>query len=159
MIIKSVKSSKNVECVRIYKMNKISLRLKLVDFLEHEELLIPMIGDISKTTQPFPIYFWYQDSADINSPTFQSFLKEWESKSNARYKTIIKILDDCKEFSWFDIIPEGIKLQSRFQYRYKSSSGIVLGLKAFKECYDFTSKDKTVKKQKRNDYESSDSGE
>ena len=60
MIIRNVKNSKNVECVRIYKMNKISLRLKLVDFLEHEDLLIPMIGDISKTTQPFPIYFWYK---------------------------------------------------------------------------------------------------
>ena len=159
MIIRNVKSLRNVECVRIYKMNNISLRLKLVDFLEHEDIMIEKIGEVAKVIQPFAIYFWYQDSADINSPTFQSFLKEWESKSNARYKTIIKILDDCKEFSWFDIIPEGIKLQSRFQYRYKSSSGIVLGLKAFKECYDFTSKDKTVKKQKRNDYESSDSGE
>ena len=159
MIIKSVKSLRNVECVRIYKMNSISLRLKLVDFLEHEELLIPMIGDISKTTQPFPIYFWYEDSADINSPTFQSFLKDWESKSNARYKTIIKILDDCKEFVWFDIQPEGIKLESRFQYTYKTPSGIILGLKTFKDCYDFTTKDKTVKKQKRNDYENSNSGE
>ena len=137
----------------------ISLRLKLVDFLEHEEILIPMIGDIAKTTQPFPIYFWYQDSADINSPTFQKFLTDWENKSGARYKTIIKILDDCREFAWFDICPTDIKLESRFQYKYTSTSGIILGLKTFKDCYDFITKDKTVKKQKRNDYESSDSGE
>ena len=52
---------------------QISLRLKLTDFLEHESILIPMIGEISKGVQPFPIYFWYQDSIDINSPTFQSF--------------------------------------------------------------------------------------
>ena len=138
---------------------KISLRLKIIDFLEHEEILIPMIGDMAKTTQPFPIYFWYQESADINSPTFQKFLRGWESKSNARYKTVIKNLDDCREYAWFDIIPYGIELESRFQYRYNTSGGIILGLKTFKECYDFTSKDKTVKKQKRNDYEDSDSRE
>ena len=137
----------------------ISLRLKLVDFLEHEEILIPLISDISKTTQPFSIYFWYQDSADINSPTFQSFLKEWESKSNARYKTMIKILDDCREFAWFDICPPDIKLNSRFRYNYNSPGSVILGLKTFKDCYDFVTKDKTFKKQKRNDYESSDSGE
>ena len=140
-------------------MNNISLRLKLVDFLEHEEILIPLISDIAKTTQPFPIYFWYQDSADINSPTFQSFLQGWESKSNARYKTMIKILDDCREFAWFDICPPDIKLNSRFRYSYNSSGGVVLGLKTFKDCYDFTTKDKTVKKQKRNDYEDSNSRE
>ena len=138
---------------------QISLRLKLDDFLEHESILIPMIGEISKGVQPFPIYFWYQDSIDINSPTFQSFLKEWDEKSSARYKTIIKILDDCKEFVWFDIHPTDIKLNSRFQYTYSTSGGILLGLKTFKDCYDFVTKDKTIKKQKRNDYESSDSGE
>jgi len=137
----------------------VSLRLKLVDFLEHEEILIPMISDIAKTTQPFPIYFWYQDSTDINSPTFQKFLTDWESKSGARYKTIIKILDDCREFVWFDILPHDIKLQSRFTYKYNTPGGIILGLKTFKECYDFTTKDKTVKKQKRNDYEDSNSRE
>ena len=138
---------------------QISLRLKLDDFLEHESILIPMIGEISKGVQPFPIYFWYQDSIDINSPTFQSFLKEWGEKSSARYKTIIKILDDCKEFVWFDIHPTDIKLNSRFQYTYSTSGGILLGLKTFKDCYDFVTKDKTVKKQKRNDYESGDSRE
>ena len=105
----------------------VSLRLKLIDFLEHEEILIPMISDISKTTQPFPIYFWYEDSADVNSPTFQKFLKDWEGKSGARYKTVIKILDDWKNFAWFDILPHGIELHSRFQYRYKNSGGIILG--------------------------------
>lgn len=138
---------------------QISLRLKLVDFLEHEEILIPYMGEISKTIQPFPIYFWYEDSADINSPSFQKFLSDWESKSGARYKTIIKKLDDCREFIWFDVCPVGINLHSRFQYRYKNSGGIILGLKTFKECYDFTTKDKTVKKQKRNDYEDSNSRE
>ena len=138
---------------------QISLRLKLVDFLEHEEILIPYMGDISKSIQPFPIYFWYKDSADINSPSFQKFISDWESKSGARYKTIIKILDDCKEFIWFDIHPTDIKLDSRFQYTYTTSGGILLGLKAFKDCYDFVTKDKTVKKQKRNDYESGDSRE
>jgi hypothetical protein len=138
---------------------QISLRLKLDDFLEHESILIPMIGEISKGVQPFPIYFWYQDSIDINSPSFQSFLKEWGEKSSARYKTIIKILDDSKEFVWFDICPKDIKLDSRFQYTYATSGGILLGLKTFKDCYDFVTKDKTVKKQKRNDYESGDSRE
>jgi len=138
---------------------QVGLRLKLIDFLEHEEILIPLIGEISKGVQPFPIYFWYQDSADINSPIFQKFLKDWESKSNARYKTIIKILDDCREFAWFDVSPPDIKLNSRFRYNYNASGGIILGLKTFKECYDFTTKDKTVKKQKRNDYENSNSRE
>ena len=138
---------------------QISLRLKLVDFLEHEEILIPYMGEISKTIQPFPIYFWYQDSTDINSPTFQKFLKEWDEKGSARYKTIIKILDDCREFAWFDVCPNDIELNSRFRYNYKTSGGIILGLKTFKECYDFTTKDKTVKKQKRNDYENSNSRE
>tara|TARA_A100001011_G_scaffold201869_1_gene210240 strand:+ start:667 stop:1086 length:420 start_codon:yes stop_codon:yes gene_type:complete len=137
----------------------VSLRLKLVDFLEHEEILIPMISGIAKTTQPFPIYFWYEDSADINSPTFQKFLSDWESKSGARYKTIIKKLDDCREFIWFDVCPNNKNLNSRFNYKYNNSGGIILGLKTFKECYDFTTKDKTVKKQKRNDYEDSNSRE
>ena len=139
---------------------QVGLRLKLIDFLEHEEILIPLIGEISKGVQPFPIYFWYQDSADINSPTFQNFLKEWDEKSSARYKTIIKILDDCREFCWFDVSSSDISgLNSRFHYKYKTPSGIILGLKTFKECYDFVTKDKTIKKQKRNDYESGDSRE
>jgi len=135
----------------------VSLRLKLVDFLEHEEILIPMISDIAKTTQPFPIYFWYTDTADINSPTFQKFLTDWESKSGARYKTIIKKIDDCREFIWFDVCPKNIKLDGRFNYKYNTAGGIVLGLTTFKECYDFVTKDKTIKKQKRNDYEDSNS--
>ena len=138
---------------------QISLRIKLVDFLEHEEILIPYMGDISKSIQPFPIYFWYRDSTDINSPSFQKFISDWEGKGGSRYKTIIKILDDCKEFVWLDIHPNHIKLHSRFQYTYSTSGGILLGLKAFKDCYDFTTKDKTVKKQKRNDYESGDNRE
>ena len=73
--------------------------------------------------------------------------------------SVIKILGDWKNFAWFDVCPDGINLHSRFQYRYKNSGGIILGIKTFKDCYDFTTKDKTVKKQKRNDYESSDSGE
>ena len=112
------------------------------------------MGDISKSIQPFPIYFWYQDSVDVNSPSFQKFISDWESKSGFRYKTIIKILDDCREFVWFDICPNNIKLESRFQYTYSTSGDILLGLKTFKDCYDFVTKDKTVKKQKRNDYES-----
>ena len=162
MITKNVKNLKNVECVRIYKMNNISLRLKLVDFLEHEDIMIEKIGEVAKVIQPFAIYFWYEESADINSPKFQKFLRDWENKSNARYKTIIKIVQDSTEFIWFDILPHNspsILNKSRFQYVYSTSGGILLGLKAFKDCYDFTTKDKTVKKQKRNDYESSDSGE
>ena len=50
---------------------QISLRLKLTDFLEHESILIPMIGEISKGVQPFPIYFWYQDTLSATGDSFR----------------------------------------------------------------------------------------
>ena len=79
----------------------------------------------------------------------------WEDK--LKFKTIVKKGHTIKanEFIYFDILPSNLKNASynRFTYRYNDKDKIVDGLEEFYKVTKFVVSDKTIKKQKRNDYE------
>ena len=85
----------------------------------------------------------------------KEFLMRWEDKLS--FKTIVKQGSDIKtnDFIWFDIIPSGLHYYSnkRFQFTYTNTNSILNGLQQFYEVAKFTTSDKPVKQQKRNDYE------
>ena len=62
------------------------------------------------------------------------------------------------EFIWFDLTNEaGIaNSQVRFEYVYTNKESMLVGLEEFHKCAKFCISEKP-RKQKRNDYESSDS--
>ena len=146
------------------------LRLKLSDFLgtDYETEVLDRLREINNLDfmPPFEIYLWYDrdnDKVDLNR--LKDFIVDWESKGDFRSKTFIipEFFDRPRDFIWYDIMPRGNRScqYSRFSWMYSSGvDGVLKGLDNFKSTYDFVSKEKPPKrKQKRNDYEDSDSRE
>ena len=79
----------------------------------------------------------------------------WEDKLS--FKTIVKQGSSIRmsDFIWFDIVPSGTSYNSRkrFQFGYTKKEHILRGLDDFYNVAKFTTSEKPVKKQKRNDYE------
>ena len=64
------------------------------------------------------------------------------------------------DFVWYDIIDKNNANKTnrvRFQYIYNREEQILDGLNEFYNCAKFCTSEKPPKRQKRNDYESSDS--
>ena len=102
---------------------------------------------------------WYEDGA-LKPKDLKGFLLKYESRLH--FKTNIKVGKDLKfnDFIWYDIIDVNNANKSnrvRFQYIYYNEESILKGLEEFHKCAKFCSSDKPPKKQKRNDYESSNS--
>jgi hypothetical protein len=80
---------------------------------------------------------------------------KWEKKLS--FKTVVTQGSTIKpnEFIWFDIIPTGLPYSNnkRFQFTYSNTNSILNGLQQFYEVAKFTTSEKPIKKQKRNDYE------
>ena len=137
--------------------SKISLRLKLTDFI-NTEMESEIMEKIDKTHNDLNIavllYLWYTEG-EVKNKDLKEFLMRWEDKLS--FKTIVKQGSDIKtnDFIWFDIIPSGLHYYSnkRFQFTYTNTNSILNGLQQFYEVAKFTTSDKPVKKQKRNDYE------
>ena len=79
----------------------------------------------------------------------------WEDKLT--FKTVVKqghklMLND---YIFFDIIPVGTPdtVSKRFSYGYINTDKILDGLQEFYNVVKFTTSEKPVKRQKRNDYE------
>ena len=86
----------------------------------------------------------------------------WEKTGEFRSKTIIvpEFFDRPLDFIWYDIIPREVHNShhiqySRFSYIYSNPSSILDGLEEFRKMYEFTVREKPIRKQKRNDYEDS----
>jgi hypothetical protein len=101
---------------------------------------------------------WYKDGA-LKPKDLKQFLIKYESRLH--FKTNINVGDTLKtnDFIWYDLsnIPDYRGDRIRFQYIYIKEENILKGLDEFHKCAKFCSSDKPVKRQKRNDYESSDS--
>ena len=97
------------------------------------------------------LYFWIDDS----SVNIKSFYDRW--KDSLSVKTVIKNGEDLKanEYIFFDIAPNDIKYSSnvRFQAKYDIIEQIPAILLQFYDVAKFTTSDKNIKPQKRNDYE------
>ena len=138
-------------------MSKISLRLKLSDFINSdiEEEVMEKINIVhSKLHTTVLLYLWFEED-EINSKDLKEFLMRWEDKLT--FKTVVKqgFYISTSEFIWFDIVPANIPTSSRnrFRYQYVSYNKVLDGLQEFYNVTKFTTSEKPTKRQKRNDYE------
>ena len=143
------------------------LRLKLSDFLgtEYEQEVLNKLQEINNLDffTAFPVYLWYdRDNDRVDLSRLKDFIVEWESKGDFKSKTIIvpEFFDRFRDFIWYDIIPKEVydkhhRQYSRFSYIYSNPSCILDGLEEFRKMYEFTIREKPIRKQKRNDYEDS----
>ena len=143
-------------------MVKVNLRMNLSDFLNKpfEEEVIEKLEKIYNDSIKYYLTLWYKDGK-LKLKDLKDFLLKYESRLH--FKTNIKVGNDLKfnDFIWFDIIDNINADKSnrvRFQYTYSSGDGILKGLDEFYNCAQFCTSDKPAKKQKRNDYESSNRG-
>ena len=140
---------------------KVNVRMNLFHFLNkpYEEQVIQKLGDIHSDSIKYYLTLWYADGK-IKPSELKSFIKKYESR--LYFKTNIKVGSELStsDFIWYDIIDENNANKSnrvRFQYIYYNEENILKGLEAFHKCAKFCSSEKPPKKQKRNDYESSNS--
>ena len=138
-------------------MSKISLRLKLSDFINSdiEEEVMEKINIVhSKLHTTVLLYLWFEED-EINSKDLKEFLMRWEDKLT--FKTVVKqgFYINTSEFIWFDVIPINTPSSphKRFEYQYSESNKILDGLQEFYNVAKFTTSEKPAKRQKRNDYE------
>ena len=131
------------------------VRMKLSDFIdtEYEDEIMELINNVHKDLQSFILlHLWYNEGDNIK---LKDFLMRWEDKLS--FKTIVKQGSSIRmsDFIWFDIVPSGTSYNSRkrFQFGYTKKEHILRGLDDFYNVAKFTTSEKPVKKQKRNDYE------
>jgi hypothetical protein len=143
-------------------MMKVNVRMNLSHFLNKpfEKEVIDKLSVINADSIVFFLNLWYEDGA-VLTKDLKEFLIKYES--SLHFKTNIKVGNDLKfnDFIWFDIIDANNANKSnrvRFQYTYYSEENILKGLDEFHKCAKFCSSEKPPKKQKRNDYESSNRG-
>ncbi|MBT4207688.1 hypothetical protein HOE22_05025 [Candidatus Woesearchaeota archaeon] len=137
--------------------NKLSLRLKLTDFIntEIELKIMEKINSIHKDLHiAVMLHLWF-DEGEVTNKDLKEFLIRWEDKLS--FKTVVKQGSHIKpnEFIWFDINPKGLPYSSRkrFEFGYINKEHILHGLQDFYNVAKFTTSEKSFKKQKRNDYE------
>ena len=91
--------------------NKLSLRLKLTDFIntEIELKIMEKINSIHKDLHiAVMLHLWF-DEGEVTNKDLKEFLIRWEDKLS--FKTVVKQGSHIKpnEFIWFDINPKGFK--------------------------------------------------
>jgi hypothetical protein len=138
-------------------LSKISLRLKLSDFINSdiEDEVMKKINNVhSELHATVLLYMWFEEG-EVKGKDLKEFLMRWEDKLT--FKTVVKqghklMLND---YIFFDIIPVGTPdtVSKRFSYSYINTDKILDGLQEFYNIVKFTTSEKPAKKQKRNDYE------
>ena len=138
---------------------KVNLRMNLSHFINKpfEKDVINKLNEVHKDSIKFYLILWYEEGI-LKPKDLKEFMLKYES--NLHFKTTMKVGDSLKpnEFIWFDLSNK-FNLggnQVRFQYNYIKEESILEGLNEFHKCAKFCTSEKP-KKQKRNDYESSDS--
>ena len=142
-------------------MMKVNLRMNLSHFLNkpYEKDVIDKLSVISADSIVFYLRLWYKDGT-VSTKDLKKFLLEYES--SLHFKTNIRVGNNLKpgDFVWFNIVDNdnaGKLDRVRFEYIYNSEVQILKGLDEFHRCAKFCTSDKPPKRQKRNDYESSNS--
>ena len=138
---------------------KVNLRMNLSHFLNKpfEKDVIEKLNAVHKDNVKFYLVLWYEDGS-LKPKDLKDFMLKYES--SLHFKTTMKVGDVLKpnEFIWFDLTNKYDMSgnQVRFQYTYSKEESILKGLEEFHKCAKFCTSEKP-RKQKRNDYESSDS--
>ena len=142
-------------------MMKVNVRMSLFHFLNkpYEKDVIDKLSEISADSIVFYLRLWYEDGT-ISTKDLKEFLLKYES--SLHFKTNIRVGNNLKpgDFVWFNIIDNdnvGKLDRVRFEYIYNSEEQILKGLDEFHRCAKFCTSEKPPKRQKRNDYESSNS--
>ena len=142
-------------------MMKVNVRMNLLHFLNksHEKDVIDKLSAISADSIVFYLRLWYEDGT-ISTKDLKEFLLKYES--SLHFKTNIRVGNSLKpgDFVWFNIVDNdnvGKSDRVRFEYTYNSEEQILKGLDEFHKCAKFCTSEKPAKRQKRNDYESSNS--
>ena len=138
---------------------KVNLRMNLSHFLNkpYEEQVIKKLGEVHNDSIKYYLNLWYKDG-DLKPDDIRTFIKKHEK--NLHFKTNIVVGNSIapNDFIWFDITDVDDVIdgnQIRFQYRYQNEEDILIGLEEYHKCAKFCTSEKPPKKQKRNDYESS----
>ena len=142
-------------------MMKVNVRMNLFHILNksYEKDIIDKLSEINNNSVVFYLRLWYKDG-DISPKEIKEFLLKYESRLH--FKTNIRVGDELRpnDFVWYDIIDKNNANKTnrvRFQYIYNREEQILDGLNEFYNCAKFCTSEKPPKRQKRNDYESSDS--
>ena len=140
---------------------KVNVRMNLSHFLNkpYEEKVIDKLNAVHSDSIKYYLTLWYEDGS-VSPKDLKDFLLKYESRLH--FNTNIKVGNSLKpnEFIWFDITDKNNVNASnslRFQYTYSREEDIILGLNEYHKCAKFCTSEKPPKRQKRNDYESSDS--
>ena len=138
-------------------LSKVSLRLKLSDFINtdiEQEVMNKINEAHNELSIVVLLYLWFEEGEIVNKD-LKKFLMKWEDKLS--FKTVIKQGHEIKfnDFIWFDIVPVSTPsiTYKRFEYKYAEYNKILDGLREFYKVTKFTTSEKPVKRQKRNDYE------
>ena len=142
-------------------MMKVNVRMNLFHFLNkpYEKEVTDKLSVISADSIVFYLRLWYEDGT-ISTKDLKEFLLKYES--SLHFKTNIRVGNNLKpgDFVWFNIVDNdnvGKLDRVRFEYIYNSEEQILKGLDEFRKCAKFCTSEKPPKRQKRNDYESSNS--
>ena len=142
-------------------MVKVNIRMNLFHFFNKpfEEKVIQKLEKVHNDSIRYYLTLWYEDGK-LKPKDLKDFLIKYES--HLHFKTIIRVGNDLKpnDFVWYDIIDENNANKTnrvRFQYIYYNEESILKGLEEFHKCAKFCTSEKPPKRQKRNDYESSNS--
>ena len=140
---------------------KVNLRMNLSHFLNksYEKEVIDKLSVINADSIVFFLNLWYEEGA-LSSEDLKRFIVDHEK--SLHFKTNIKVGNDLRvnDFVWFDIIDVNNANKTnrvRFQYIYYNEESILKGLEEFHKCAKFCTSEKPPKRQKRNDYERSNS--
>ena len=141
---------------------KVNLRLNLSHFLNtsFEEEVINKLNMVHKDCIKYYLTLWYPDG-EIKPKDLKNFLLKYESKLHFKTNIVVGNVLAPNDFIWFDITDISNNYtgnQVRFQYTYSREKDILEGLNLYHKCAKFCTSDKPPKRQKRNDYESSNSG-
>ena len=140
---------------------KVNLRMNLSHFLNepYEEEIINKLGIIHKDSIKYYLTLWYEDGK-LKPAELKSFIKKYESKLYFKTNIVVGCELSINDFIWFDIIDKNNAHKTnrlRFQYIYNKKEDILDGLDEYHKCAKFCTSEKPPKRQKRNDYESSNS--
>ena len=142
-------------------MMKVNVRMNLFHILNksYEKKVIDKLSVINADSIVFFLNLWYEEGA-LSPEDLKRFIVDHEK--SLHFKTNIKVGNDLRvnDFVWFDIIDVNNANKTnrvRFEYIYYNEEGILKGLDEFHKCAKFCTSEKPPKRQKRNDYESSDS--
>ena len=139
-------------------LSKVSLRLKLSDFIntDIEQEVMNKINDAHiELSVTVLLYLWFEEG-EVSNKDLKDFLMRWEDKLT--FKTVVKQGHQLQfnDYIFFDILPMNTPKShtwKRFTYNYIGANKILDGLKEFYKVTKFTTSEKPVKRQKRNDYE------